>query len=424
MVLARTAEPSTSSPAGPPKRIGLLIAVLGALTAVAPLAIDMYIPGFPQMGTSLHASDSAVQLSMTAFLAGLVVGQVVIGPLSDGLGRRRLLISGTALFAVLSLICAVAPTVETLIGARFLQGVAAAAGMVLARAVITDWFHGPDLPRYFSLLSLILGVAPVAAPVLGGAILSISTWRAIFVVLTVVGVLLVLAVLAKVPESLPLARRRTGGLGGNFKAMGHLLGRRPFLGYTLTLSFSAAALFTYIAGSSFVFENLYDVSATQYSLIFASNAAGTLLSGVAFGALSRQLLMNTLLTVGVAAAVFGIVAQAALLATVGGTLAGTWVCLFVTLVGIGLVFPAAMTLGQTVGRQAPGAASALLGGTQFLLGAIASPLVGVFGTRSAVPMAVIMLVALGCAALSLIVLVRPWQRHGEFREAAVPTATL
>ncbi|MDX6350249.1 MAG: transporter, family, multidrug resistance protein [Streptomyces sp.] len=419
MVAAQTttAGSTTSSPVAPPKRVAALIAVLGALTAVAPLSTDMYVPGFPEMGSSLHASASAVQLSMTAFLAGAVLGQILIGPLSDGLGRRRLLIPGTAAFAALSFLCAVAPNVQVLIGARFLEGVAGAVGMVLARAVITDWFHGADIPRYFSMLSMVLGIAPVAAPVIGGAILSVSTWRATFLVLTAAGVLLLLAVLAKVPESLPPAQRRAVGLGSTFRAMGRLLGRRTFVGYVLTLGFSTAALFTYISGSSFVFENIYGVSATQYSLIFAVNALGMLLAGGAFGVLARRLRMNTLLTLGVSVAAAGVIGQVVLIATVGGSLAGTWCCLFVALAGIGMVFPASMSLGQTLGRHAPGTASALLGGTQFLLGALASPLVGLFGTSSATPMAAIMLGALACAALSLTLLARPWQGHGEFRES-------
>jgi len=406
---------------GPPARVAALIAVLGALTAVAPLATDMYVPGFPEMGSSLRATDSAVQLSMTAFLAGLVLGQMLIGPLSDGLGRRRLLLGGTSAFAALTLVCAFAPNIEVLIGARFLEGVAGAAGMVLARAAITDWFHGPDIPRFFSMLSLVLGVAPIAAPVIGGAILSVSTWRAIFLVLAVVGVLLVLAVVAKVPESLPPDRRHKGGIGSTFRAMGSLLRERTFAGYVLTLGFSGAALFTYIAGSSFVFENIYEVSAIQYSLVFAVNAVGMLLAGALFGVLARRIRMNTLLAAGVMTAAAGVIGQVVLLATVGGSLAGTWACLFVTLAGVGMVFPASMSLGQTLGRRAPGAASALLGGTQFLLGALASPLVGLFGTSSVTPMTLIMLGALACAVLALTLLARPWQGHGEFRTAAVPS---
>ncbi|WP_286248558.1 multidrug effflux MFS transporter [Streptomyces graminofaciens] len=391
-----------------------LVAVLGALTAVAPLATDMYVPGFPAMGEALGVSSSAVQLTMTAFLAGLVVGQLLFGPLSDGLGRRRLLMGGIAGFILFSLVCAAAPNIGVLTAARFLQGMAGAAGTVLARAVLTDRFQGADLPRYVAVLSQIMGVAPIAAPVLGGAVLTVSTWRAVFAVLAVTGGLLLLAVLRKVPESLPPERRHGGGMTSTFRAMGALFARRAFMGYVLVLALAAAALFAYISGSSFVFENLHDVSSTTYSLIFATNAAGMLVAGAVFSRLvARGVRLNTLLSTGVGVAVLGALAQVLLVLTVGETLAGTWAALFVTVGGIGMVFPAAMSIGQALGRATPGAASALLGGTQFLFGALASPLVGVFGEDSSLPLALIMLSAAGAAALALVGLARPWRAEGE-----------
>ncbi|WP_307875324.1 multidrug effflux MFS transporter [Frankia nepalensis] len=399
-------------------RVGPLILVLGLLTAFSPLAIDMYIPGFPELGTTLHASDSAVQLSMTTFLAGIVLGQLFIGPISDSLGRRRLLLGGTGLVTVLSLVCAAAPNIETLVAARFLQGVAAAAGMVLARAVVTDRFHGPDLPRYFALLAMILGVAPIVAPLLGSLVLSVSSWRAVFVVLAVIGAALTATVALAVPESLPAKRRHTGGLGGTFAAMGRLLTRRAFVGYLLTGAFMAGALFTYISGSSFVFVRIFDTSTATYSLVFATNAAAMLAANTLFGRLSRRHRLNTLLAVAVAVAVAGAALQGLLLLTVGATMAGTWVCLIIILAGAGMSFPATMTLNQSLGRDNAGAAAALQGSGQFAAGAIGAPLVGVFGSTSVTPMAVIMLVSLVCAALALLTLARPWLGAGELRLAA------
>jgi len=374
----------------------------------------MYVPGFPAMSTALHTSGAAVQLTMTAFLAGLVAGQVVIGPLSDGIGRRGLMIGGAAGYIALALVCAFAPDVGVLIGARFLQGVAAAAGMVLARAVITDHFDGPDIPRYFALLSQILGVAPVVAPVLGGAILSFATWRTIFGVLSAVGVLLLIGVLAKVPESLPRERRHQGGLSGTFRAMGRLARDRPFVGFVLVLGLSSAALFTYISGSSFVFERIHGVSPSVFSLIFAVNSVGIIASGAVFSRLSRRYRLNTLLTAAVAVSGTGVLAQVVATALFGEVFAVTWICLFVFTWSIGMITPAAMSLGQSLGRGASGAASALLGGLQFTFGAAASPLVGLFGATSSLPMAVIMLVALALAAVALAALVRPREGHGEF----------
>lgn len=313
---------------------------------MGPLAIDMYIPGFPAMSRTLHTSSPAIRLTLTAFLAGVVVGQIVIGPVSDSVGRRGLLIGGCAGFAPVALACAFAPGIGTLIAARFLLGFVGAARMVLARAVITDCFHGPEVPRHFALLSQIMSVAPVVAPVIGGAILSVSSWRAVFVALCLAGVLLLVAVLVKVPESLPPERRQKGGLVGTFDAMGRLTRNRPFMGCALVLGLASAALFSYISGSSFVFERIHGTSPAVYSLVFAVNA-------------------------------------------------------------IGMLLPATMTLGQNLGRAAPGAASALLGGLQFLFGAIASPVVGLFGETSSLPMSLIMLGSAALAALALIVLVRP-----------------
>lgn len=299
----------------------------------------MYVPGFPAMGDALGAGTSAVQLTMTAFLAGLVVGQLLIGPQSDGLGRRRLLISGSAGFVLFSLLCAVAPNVTVLTGARFLQGVSGAAGMALARAVLTDRFHGAELPRRFAVLSQIMGVAPIAAPVLGGAILGLSTWRAVFAVLAVLGAALLPAVIRTVPDPLPPERREGGGFASTFRAMGALLGRRAFMGYVLVVAFVSAALFAYISGSSFVFESLHGVSATTYSLIFATNAVGMLLGGAVFSRLAGKRHLSTLLAAGVGVCLLGALAKVLLVVTVGETLAGTWITLFVTAGGIGLVFP-------------------------------------------------------------------------------------
>lgn len=407
-----TAAAVSSVPA-PPRRVAVLILVLGALTGVGPLTIDMYVPGFPDMGRSLNASDSAVQLTMTAVLAGLVVGQLLIGPLSDVLGRRRPLLAGVMLFTLLSLVCAVAPNITVLTGARFLQGAAAAVGVVLARAIITDYFHGPRLPRYVSLLATVLGVAPVAAPVLGGAILSVATWRAVFVALALIGALLACSVLVMIPESLPPERRVHHGVSDTFRTMGRLFGHRAFMGYVLVIGFISAALFAYISGSSFVLHNLYGVSTAQYSLIFAVNAAGMLIAGASFGPLAHRIRLNTLLVGYVTLAFAGTFAQVVLLVIGGGGLAGVWACLFLTTFGMGGAFPAGMSLAQILGKQSPGAASALLGAAQFLLGALASPLVGLFGTSSALPMAVIMLIALLCGVVALTCLARPWHGAGE-----------
>ncbi|MFI6785954.1 multidrug effflux MFS transporter [Nonomuraea sp. NPDC050383] len=384
------------------KHTGRLVLVLAGLTAVAPLAVDMYVPGFPGLARAFGAPASSVQLSLTAFLVGLAAGQLLLGPVSDAVGRRRVLLAGAALFTVLSLACAVSPSIEIFDAARLLQGVAGAAGMVVARAVLTDRFHGtPEAGRRFATLSAIVFMAPVAAPVLGGAILGIGSWRLVFTALAGFGVLLIAGLLAWVPESLPAARRRSGGVSGVVKAIAMLAGQPALVGYVLASSFTGAALFTYIAGSTFVFQDVYGLSASRYSLVFAANALGMLASSVLFGRLSARVRAGTLFVAGLAVSGTGTAALVASLATTGGSFAATWACLFVTVAGLGTALPATTTIVQSLGHDAPGAASGLLGGSQFILGAAASPLSGLLGNGRTVSMAVIMLAAFGLAALSL-----------------------
>ncbi|WP_405059468.1 multidrug effflux MFS transporter [Kribbella sp. NBC_01505] len=381
----------------------VLIGILSSLTAVAPFAIDMNVPGFPELGRELGAKSSVVQLSMSVFLFGLVVGQLVIGPISDRLGRRRLLIPGTALFAVLSAVCALVPSMPLLLAGRFLQGCAGAAGTVLARAILTDRFAGPRLPFYFSIQSMILGVAPVLGPMLGGLIVTAGGWRAVFWVLAVLGVALCTVVLLQVPESLPPERRATTGIASTFTTMGSLLRGRPFAGYVLTLAFAAGAMFMYIGSSTFVFQDTFGLSAAQYGLVFASNAGVMLIANIAFGITSRRVPTPRLLAGYIGIAVLGALALA-IQATTAPTLAGTWICLAVVLFGIGGTFPSVSTIAQTIGRSRAGAAAALSGTGSYLFGALTSPLGG--GTVGT--MSVLMLAALVLAAVALL-FARPWR---------------
>ncbi|MEU7258143.1 multidrug effflux MFS transporter [Streptomyces rimosus] len=392
---------------------GRLIIVLGGLSAVSPFAIDMYAPGFPEIVGSYGTSKTAVQLSLTACLIGLAIGQIVIGPLSDAMGRRRLLLAGSGMFTVFSLVCAVAPTIAVFDLARLLQGVAGGAGIVIGRAVVSDRFTGTHAARQLTTLSVIGSTAPVLAPVAGGLILDIGSWRLVFVALALTGLLLLLAVRSWVPESLPAERRRTGGLRAVFAAMGGLLRRRELVGYLLVMGCGLGALFAYISGSPFVFQNIYGLSPTGYSLVFAANAVGTVAAGTVFGRLAGRVRLNSLLAVGVAITVVSLAVLVGLLSLGISTFPTTWACLFGLTTGFGLLLPASTTIILAVGGDAPGAASGLLGGAQFVLGAAAAPLPGVLGNTTAMSTAV---VVLGCsliAAVALVALARPWQGHGE-----------
>ena len=369
-----------------------LLVLLGTLTAVAPLAIDMYLPAFPQIAADLGTSASGVQLTMTALLIGLAIGQLVIGPLSDGVGRRRPLLAGTALCFAASIVCALAPSIEVLTAARFLQGIGGAAGIVLARAIVTDTSRGAAATRLLGVLMIIGAVAPIVGPLLGGAVITGFGWRAVFwFVAGLVGVLF-LGALVWAKETRPESARTSGGLRATVAAARIVLARPAYTGHMLAFCFSFCAMFAYISASPFVLQNILGFSAGAYSIIFALNAVVIMIaSGIAAGGANRWsargMVRVGLLGIGVSAAGLLVCALSGvpLVATLG----------FFALLqaALGLVFGNATGLALEAAGQHAGTGSAFLGATQFLLAAILAPLVGLAGEASAVPMAVIMCVA-------------------------------
>lgn len=387
--------------------------VLGALSALSPFATDMYTPGFPRIADWYGTAESAVQLSLTACLLGLALGQLVLGPVSDAIGRRRPLLAGSAMFTVFSLVCACSPNMVVFDIARLLRGVAGSAGLVLGRAVISDRFTGTKAARQLSVLSVITMTAPVLAPVAGGLVLGIGSWQLIFVALAAIGLLLFIGVWAWVPESLPAQQRQSGGVWSAFTAMGGLLRRRELLGYLLAMAFALAALFAYITGAPFVFQGTYGLSATQYSLVFATNAIGTVLSGVLFGRLAGRVRLNSLLVFGASITLLAMTTLLILLTLDIGTLAASWACLFGLTFGFSILLPATITIILALGSKAPGAASGLLGGGQFVLGAAAAPLPGLSGETTVLSTTVVVLGFTALSAIALLTLARPWRGHGE-----------
>lgn len=377
-----------------------LLVVLAGLSGAAPLATDMYVPGLPDLATSLGTDAAGAQMSLTGFLVGIIVGQLVLGPLSDQVGRRIVLLSGTVLFTVFSILCALAPTIHILDAARFGQGISGAAGIVIARAVVADLFTQNDLARMYSRLGAITAVAPVLAPLVGGALLLVFPWRAVFAVLAILGVLLAVGIWQWIPESHPSRARLSGGFTAGLHAMGKLATRPAVLNPVLALSFGGATVFVYIAGNTFIFQDIYHLSPAAASLVYGVNAVGNMAGSLAYGRLvkcrSPEVLLLASSTVGLVGPVVLLLASV----TVGSPMAVTWLCLLLTLTAFGVFFPAVVTIAQQRGRDAPGATSALLGGGQFLFGAAASPLVGLFGTHSTAPMAAIMIICLGSAGFA------------------------
>jgi DHA1 family bicyclomycin/chloramphenicol resistance-like MFS transporter len=281
------------------RHLALLTVLLSGFTAFGPLSMDLYLPAFPELAADLGASQAAVQLTLTADVIGLVVGQLVLGPLSDARGRRRLLIGSTLVCALASVLCALAPSVGWLTVWRFLQGAAGGGGIVLARAVAADIASGVEAARLFSLFMTISSVAPIAAPVLGGALLAATgSWRPMFWLLAAISLVLAAATWRVIPETLPTEQRHAGGLRRTGRAFAALARDRVFAGYALTVAFAYASLFGYISGSSFVLQEVYGLSATQFSSVFALNAAGMIALGLLNARLVRRFPVRTLLLIG------------------------------------------------------------------------------------------------------------------------------
>ncbi|MGD0376032.1 MAG: multidrug effflux MFS transporter [Streptosporangiaceae bacterium] len=375
---------------------GRLVWILGSLSAFAPLSIDMYLPALPSMARGLGTSASVAQLSLTACLAGLAVGQLLAGPLSDALGRRRPLLAGVATYAVASALCVAAPDIWALLAMRLLQGLAGAAGIVIARAMVRDLYEGNELARFFALLLMVNGTAPIAAPIIGAQLLRFTSWRGVFAVLAGIGVVLLVVTAGWLPETLPAARRHRGGGRALLRDGGRLIADRQFIGYALASGLAFGAMFAYISGSPFVLQAMFGISPQLFSLIFAINGAGIICAGL----LSRRLVgrrsPRELLTVGLTgSATGGILLLAAAVLAIGLPL--ILPALFVMVASVGFILPNATALALSrYGGQA-GSASAVIGLAQFAIGAAAAPLVGIAGPHTDLPMAVVISV-LGISA--------------------------
>ncbi|MFI1965344.1 Bcr/CflA family multidrug efflux MFS transporter [Streptomyces pathocidini] len=406
----RAAAPRPERPA---TRTGLLVTlILGGLTALAPLSMDMYLPALPEVTGSLHSPAATVQLTLTGCLAGMALGQLIVGPMSDRWGRKRPLLAGMAIYVLATAACAFAPTVELLIAFRLVQGLAGASGIVIARAVVRDLYEGVAMARFFSTLMLVSGVAPIVAPLIGGQVLRVTDWRGVFYVLTGIGVVLTLIVARWLRETLPPEKRHGGGLGAALRTMRGLLGERVFAGYMLTGGLAFAALFAYISASPFVVQEIYGASPQTYSLLFGLNSIGLIVAGqvngrILMGRVSLDKVLGFGLVVIVLAAIALLLMSAGVFGEVGLVPIATGLFFLMSAMGLALPNTNALALMRT--PHAAGSASALIGTSSFLVGAIASPLVGVAGEDTAVPMALVQ-VCCGAAALACFLgLCRPWR---------------
>ncbi|WP_459548257.1 multidrug effflux MFS transporter [Nocardia sp. X0981] len=376
---------------------GALLVVLALLSAAAPFAVDMYLPAFTDLATDLNTTATSVQLTLTTFLVGLAAGQLLIGPLSDRFGRRKPLVLATAITVAVTVVCAVAPTIWLLVAMRFVQGLTAASGLVIGRAVGADRTEGAATARIFTLFSAIGGIAPVVAPLLGGVLVS-AGWRAEFWALSGIFLLMFLGALFVVPESLPPQRRHTEGFTGTLRGIGRIGSDRGYLGYIFTFALGFAGMMAYISASPFVIENVLGMSNRAYTIVFATNAAGMVLTGVVVSRLVGRFGPGPILRTGQAVI---LVAGTALLVVLMAGVPAAFVLpvLFVLVAATPTVMGTASALAIGRARHAAGTASALMGALQFALGAVVSPLVGLGGSGTGLPMGAVIVV---CACLGMI----------------------
>jgi DHA1 family bicyclomycin/chloramphenicol resistance-like MFS transporter len=364
------------------------ILILGALSAFGPLAIDFYLPAFPAMALAFGTDENHVQMTLAAYFLGLSIGQLAYGPVADRFGRRIPLLIGVGLFTVASVACAYAPNLEWLIGARFIQALGGCAGMVISRAVVSDKCDAVGSAKVFSQLMLVMGLAPILAPLLGGLLVNTAGWQSIFLALTGFSALAGLAVATGLPESMPAHMPRQP-LSGALRQYGRLLADRVFLGHALTGGIAIAGMFAYIAGSPFIIIKLYGVPAEHFGWLFGINAAGFIL----VAQVNARLLAKRGPMFLLARAVWVYLAAGLTLLAVSSLHpAQLWpllIPLFVCIASLGCISPNAAALAMNGQGARAGSASALLGCLQFSVAAGASALVGVLHDGSAVPMAMV-----------------------------------
>jgi DHA1 family bicyclomycin/chloramphenicol resistance-like MFS transporter len=383
-----------------------LIATVVFLTAIAPLATDMYVPAFPQVAGELSTTATQVQLTLTTFFVGMALGQLVGGPVSDQRGRRIPLLMTLVVTTAASIVCALAPTIGVMTTARFVQGFAGGWAMVIGRAIIVDLASGAQLVRVLNVVAGVGGLAPVVGPLIGGLILQLSNWRVSFWLLAVLGLAMIVAVLIAVPESLPRERRHAGGLR-NFLAAGRIvLGNRQYVGYLVVAGAAMGALFAYVATSAFVLQTMNGLSPIAYSLDFAVNAAGMTAAALVAARLAGRVATRKLILVGQLGAL-----AAGLAMLVGALWFGTPLilaigCFFVLMTAQGLMIPNGGALASAAVPDHPGTGAAVQGFVQWVAAGVIAPLAGLGGDHTAVPMATLVVAGAAASMLGLLVLAK------------------
>ena len=385
----------------PVRLTNALLGTVVLVSAIAPLATDMYVPAFPRVGSDLAAAPTQVQLTLTTFFVGMALGQLIGGPVSDARGRRMPLLLALTAMTAACIACALSPTITLMMAARFVQGLAGGWAMVTARAVVVDLTRGPQLVRSLNLVAGVGGIAPILGPLLGAVILQLSHWRVSFWVVAALGAMMIVAVAAGIGESLPKDRRHRGGLGQLRPAAGRVLRTRGFVGYLIVMAFSMGVTFAYVATSAFILQGMNGLSPVMYSVDFAANAVGLALATLLAARLAGRASTRSVITVGLA-----VTAAAGLLLLAGALWWGTplpvaLLAFFLLMSAQGLVGPNAGALASAQVPEHPGTGSAVLGFLQWCMAGLVAPIAGLGGEHTAVPMAVIVSVLAGISFAAL-----------------------
>lgn len=386
------------------KRVHFIL-LMGALTSLIPFTIDMYLPAFPILADVYETNATSVQLSLTACLLGLALGQLITGALSDVQGRRKPLLISLVAYIVASVACIFAPNIYIFVLLRFVQGFAASGGLVISRAIVRDVSNGAELTRLFALLMVVNNLVPLLAPSVGSGVLLFADWRGIFFVLTVLGIVLLLVSAFRLKESLPPEKRVPSNLKATFSNFAGILKNRQFTGYALAQGFLIGGVFAYVSGTPFIYQNVYGVSPQTFSLLFGMNGIGLIIGSYAVGRFShvwseKRFLETALYTATTAGA--GLLAVVLL----DGPLLAVVIPIFFFITSIGVVGTAAFTLAMESQGHVAGSASALLGLLPFILGAATAPLVGIAGEDTAVPMGLVIFIMCSIALLAYIFLAK------------------
>jgi len=393
----------------PHRRRVLYIVLLGALTALGPFTIDLYLPAFPVLEEDFQTTAALIQLTLTGTMIGFALGQLIVGPLSDKVGRRVPLLSVTALHVLASTAAALAPTLELLSAARVLQGAGAAAGGVVAAAIVRDLFGGRRLVVMLSRLALVSGVAPVLAPLVGSALLAVMPWRGIFVVLAVYGAVMLLSAIIFLPETLPKARRSERGTTTVWQRYRSVFSDRVFIGVLIIGGMTFSGMFSYLSSSSFLFQQTYGFDAQQYGILFAVNSLGVVVGVQTASRLAARFGPQWVMAWSTAVLVL---AASAIVVTdqMGLGLWGTIVPLWVFIAACGFTFPCVQVLALDRHGKAAGTAQSIIGATNFGVAGLVSPLVGWIARDAGITATTMASVMVGCAivgVLSLWLIVRP-----------------